>query len=183
MVDTAREPSPTLAVPATDAAGLCCPRCGYNLTGLPQDRCPECGLEGALRAAQGHRLRALRVRRFRTYRAVFLVAFIALWLASALLVGTLPARLGAVWLLRIAAAIAALGWCQCDAAFYGYHLGGGMALFVFVMPPLGVPIYLMSHRRWKSLLTSMGVIVGLAALAFGLSVLAFRIAHGYWAAL
>ena len=51
------------------------------------------------------------------------------------------------------------------------------------MPPLGVPIYLMSHRRWKSLLTSMGVIVGLAALAFGLSVLAFRIAHGYWAAL
>lgn len=23
---------------------LCCPRCGYNLRGLPQPRCPECGL-------------------------------------------------------------------------------------------------------------------------------------------
>lgn len=24
---------------------LCCPRCGYNLRGLPQTRCPECGLK------------------------------------------------------------------------------------------------------------------------------------------
>jgi hypothetical protein len=25
--------------------GLCCPRCRYVLAGLPQHRCPECGLE------------------------------------------------------------------------------------------------------------------------------------------
>src|SRR4029078_9994514 len=24
---------------------LHCPSCGYNLTGLPEDRCPECGVE------------------------------------------------------------------------------------------------------------------------------------------
>ena len=30
------------AAPPADA-GLRCPRCGYNLTGLAEDRCPECG--------------------------------------------------------------------------------------------------------------------------------------------
>lgn len=25
--------------------GLCCPKCGYRLTGLPAPRCPECGHE------------------------------------------------------------------------------------------------------------------------------------------
>jgi hypothetical protein len=35
------EPAPDRDVLASD---VLCPRCGYNLRGLPQPRCPECGL-------------------------------------------------------------------------------------------------------------------------------------------
>lgn len=31
---------------------LKCPQCGYNLAGLPSDRCPECGLSGAVTLAR-----------------------------------------------------------------------------------------------------------------------------------
>jgi len=31
------------ATPSGFAAGLHCPRCGYDLRGIPEDRCPECG--------------------------------------------------------------------------------------------------------------------------------------------
>jgi len=35
-------PQPDLVTPPTDA-GLRCPQCDYNLTGLSEPRCPECG--------------------------------------------------------------------------------------------------------------------------------------------
>ena len=40
-------PAATHATPSSSAAllELRCPRCGYNLRGLPQPRCPECGLD------------------------------------------------------------------------------------------------------------------------------------------
>jgi hypothetical protein len=41
----ANPPDPSLADPAVTPAdsGLRCPRCEYNLTGLTENRCPECG--------------------------------------------------------------------------------------------------------------------------------------------
>ena len=42
------DPSRPERAPEPTDTGLCCPRCDYNLTGLTLDRCPECGLEGAI---------------------------------------------------------------------------------------------------------------------------------------
>ena len=41
--------------PEAESENLECSGCGYNLAGLPGDRCPECGLEGAVTLARhGH---------------------------------------------------------------------------------------------------------------------------------
>ncbi len=41
--------------PEAESENLECPGCGYNLAGLPGDRCPECGLEAAVTLARrGH---------------------------------------------------------------------------------------------------------------------------------
>jgi hypothetical protein len=47
LTDTDRVPeTPAYRPPEAPAArGLNCYRCGYDLTGLPQSRCPECGIE------------------------------------------------------------------------------------------------------------------------------------------
>lgn len=39
------EPDDPRQLPIPDWLGLCCPRCEYPLRGLPEHRCPECGLE------------------------------------------------------------------------------------------------------------------------------------------
>ena len=43
----APEPTPTAVAPAAELsnAGLRCPRCAYDVRGLPVPRCPECGLD------------------------------------------------------------------------------------------------------------------------------------------
>jgi len=45
----------TFSAPQAYDEDLACPECGYNLAGLPSDRCPECGLKGAVTfARRGH---------------------------------------------------------------------------------------------------------------------------------
>ena len=46
MSETARERAERLNASGRD--GVVCPTCGYNLTGLTEPRCPECGSQFTL---------------------------------------------------------------------------------------------------------------------------------------
>lgn len=75
MTDAGRQAA---VAPATDE-GLRCPQCGYNLTGLAEPRCPECGaaFDWAQVRAAAHRGPAIAFERARGWRklpAFFLTA-------------------------------------------------------------------------------------------------------------
>lgn len=60
---------------------LCCPKCGYDLTGLRESRCPECGAAFDLAAlAQGQSIR--RPRRWMALIVVLVCAYgpFAVWI-------------------------------------------------------------------------------------------------------
>jgi hypothetical protein len=60
----------------TDPAVTCfCPECGYNLTGIPEDRCPECGF-GFQLAAIRDIAQSQANQRLRVYRSVVTLGLI-----------------------------------------------------------------------------------------------------------
>ena len=46
--------------PSPDSSGLLCPHCGYDLTGLTSNRCPECGGVFIIAAPPTSRGRSIR---------------------------------------------------------------------------------------------------------------------------
>lgn len=77
--------TPENSIAPADTSGLTCPRCRYDLTGLPEPRCPECGLAfdwAAVRAAALRRP-VIAFERLRGWRRVG--GFVATWLCVILL--------------------------------------------------------------------------------------------------
>jgi hypothetical protein len=177
--EAAMEPLPEPSTPPQTAndPGLHCPQCGYNLTGLSEDRCPQCGLPSAgVPAARENRELEFRGTK-RVCLFIIAAIFIAVGVADAVV--SLPRHVE--FLIELLVAVSTLFWCRSDAIVHGYRLGTGTQVLVFLLPPLGLLIYLIAHKRWKSLMKAAGFIVGLLIAAAILSVVTFRVYHGYWA--
>lgn len=82
----------------TEVSELCCPHCLYDVRGLPEPRCPECGQPfGLLLAADVARLRH-RIRRLRPWVAtVFGAWFGAYVLLPNVFAGTLD-YVDSIWI-------------------------------------------------------------------------------------
>jgi hypothetical protein len=155
-----------------------CPECGYNLTGLLQDRCPECGLVGAVE----HAITGGDPRHFRAVKRWCVGIFTTVWLL-AYTWDTLAGHSAPIGFLTfISAAVAAWAWCRSDSALRGYATSGSELLLIFLVLSFGVPIYLIGHRRWWSLGKGIVLLIALFVIGTALSSLVYRAYHGSWPA-
>lgn len=150
--------------PLTDS-GLRCPRCDYNLTGITNSRCPECGNSvdwGAVQAAAlaGSRRRGPPWERWPWYLAPvsFMVTALQTAFTPWILARQIPDR-PRLWLPLIFAATCAagfwLGFMQCYRFTYAYHWLIGAASYA-VMQVLALPPLLPRRRptwAWRYWLT------------------------------
>ncbi len=119
---------PGEGVPIPESLGLACPECGYNLTGLTQWRCPECGERFSPRRA--YTLRMLKepeyFLRYRYDPRELRLAFLGL-------------------LLFLAGCIKA-----CFAGPVGLFVGGGILLLFFavIVLPNMIAMRMQSGLSW-----------------------------------
>jgi hypothetical protein len=87
-----------------------CPECGYNLTGLPDNRCPECGYVYSRRDVKRNAQMMINViRQFRSINEIVTIGLCVGIASTAVLLGLWACRYGPlVTMGRILAAFAAL---------------------------------------------------------------------------
>lgn len=169
-------PEGTVGEGAAAEPALHCPQCGHDLTGLAYDRCPECGLEGAATRA----LRDGPRPRYQKYKRVCLGLIAGVCLAEAILDGLALADRPARTLCGMAISVIALVWCHYDAGLRMRHVGRKTALAVVLLLPIGLSVYLLSQRRWRSFFKMLAFAVGLALLRGLLAEVTFFLHNGHW---
>lgn len=87
-----------------------CPECGYNLTGLPDNRCPECGYVYSRRDVKRNAQMMINViRQFRSVNEIVTIGLYVGIVATVLLVGLWACRYGPLAIMgRILGAFASL---------------------------------------------------------------------------
>ena len=148
-----------LAPPAADA-GLRCPRCDYNLTGLPQPRCPECGVTFDWNDPRlsTHAAPQIAFERARGWRKI--PGFLETW-ATVLFAPWVFARQAVV---RISAWHALVFGAVCFASTFGAMFAGAdldfMATWLVTaaiyLPLQAAGLSILEAPGWRKLLRSLG---------------------------
>jgi hypothetical protein len=155
---------------------LACPGCEYNLTGLLDDRCPECGRLGAVSEARrlGNPPRCTGIKR--TCLALIVVAWV-----GGMAIDTVVGQSRLLDLaMNVVTLIASIIWCACDSKERRTHLTKLTTLAIILITPIGVALYFARERRWRSLATAIGFGVLVMALSMTTWLVVGRLVTGQW---
>ncbi len=121
---------PQSPTPRDDFAGLRCPKCDYDLTGLHREQCPECG-EPVDAAALRDALLAGRKRHAHTQYAVLIAAFALVNLCAQIVVVVLISyeRMVVDVAPIVARHMDRIAWIGMNGAM----LGGGASVFLAML--------------------------------------------------